>query len=52
MTQLVYRGVAYIAEEEHKAFSQWWRWVHRPVVWLVYRGIKYRPCQIDKSVWQ
>jgi hypothetical protein len=26
--------------------------VHRPGLWLKYRGQKYRPCQIDKSGWQ
>jgi hypothetical protein len=45
MTTLVYRGVPYSMEQEHKAFSQWWAFIHRPVLWLVYRGQKYRPCQ-------
>jgi hypothetical protein len=52
MTILIYRGVAYSMEEEHRAFEEWWRWVHRPGLWLKYRGQKYRPCQIDKSGWQ
>jgi hypothetical protein len=49
MTTLVYRGVPYSMEQEHEAFSQWWAFIHRPVLWLVYRGQKYRPCQFDKG---
>ena len=49
MTRLVYRGIAYSMEEEHRAFSAWWAFVHRPTLWLLYRGIKYRPCQFDKG---
>jgi hypothetical protein len=49
MPILVYRGVAYDSEQEHEAFTKWWRLIHRPVLWLKYRGIKYRPCQNDKS---
>jgi hypothetical protein len=52
MTTLIYRGIAYSMEEEHRAFSNWWTLVHRPGLWLKYRGQKYRPCQIDKSGWQ
>jgi len=51
VTRLVYRGLPYFMEEEHEAFSAWWQLVHAPSRWLVYRGQKYRPCQIDKSGW-
>lgn len=51
MTALVYRGVVYDLETEHQAFSKWWRLIHRPTLWLVYRGVKYRPCQADKTAW-
>jgi hypothetical protein len=49
MTTLVYRGVPYSMEQEHEEFSKWWNFVHRPVLWLIYRGQKYRPCQFDKG---
>jgi hypothetical protein len=49
MTRLIYRGIAYSMEEEHQAFAAWWAFVHRPTLWLQYRGIKYRPCQFDKG---
>lgn len=52
MTTLVYRGVPYYKEEAAKEFTAWWQWTHRPVMWLKYRGQKYRPCQIDKSGWE
>ena len=45
MTSLKYRGVSYAMEEEHNAFSSWWSLLHRPQLWLRYRGIKYRPCR-------
>jgi uncharacterized protein YbdZ (MbtH family) len=51
MTRLVYRGLPYFMEEEHEAFSVWWQLLHLPSRWLVYRGQKYRPCQIDKGGW-
>lgn len=51
MTTLVYRGVPYYKEEAAQDFTAWWQWVHRPAMWLQYRGQKYRPCQIDKSGW-
>lgn len=49
MTRLVYRGISYSMEEEHQAFTAWWALVHRPMLWLRYRGVKYRPCQFDKG---
>jgi len=52
MTTLVYRGVPYYKEEAAEEFTSWWQWVHRPALWLKYRGQKYRPCQIDKSGWK
>lgn len=47
MTVLNYRGVSYSQEEEQKKFTEWWQGIHRPVVWLEYRGIKYRPFLLD-----
>lgn len=52
MTELTYRGIPYSMEKEHQEFSNWWQWVHRPTLWLRYRGKRYRPCQIDKSGWE
>jgi len=52
MTVLQYRGIAYSMEEEHQTFSNWWRFIHRPTLWLAYRGLKYRPCQADKQAWK
>lgn len=43
MTTLVYRGVPYSMEQEHETFSKWWTLIHRPMLWLRYRGVKYRP---------
>jgi hypothetical protein len=50
MTELTYRGQKYCKETEAKAFTRWWNSVHAPHIWLKYRGIKYRPCQVGGSV--
>jgi hypothetical protein len=50
MTKLRYRNIEYDRDAEHKAFQEWWSMVHRPTLWLRYRGIKYRPAQNDTYV--
>jgi hypothetical protein len=50
MTKLRYRNVEYDRDAEHKAFKAWWTMAHRPTLWLMYRGIKYRPAQNDTYV--
>lgn len=49
MTTLIYRGVAYSMEEEHRAFEEWWRWVHRPGLWLKYRGQNTAPVKLTRA---
>jgi len=45
MTQLTYRGVPYFKEEEDLRNRNWWNLAHRPTLWLLYRGLPYRPIQ-------
>ena len=45
MTKLTYRGVSYNKEEEALKNRNWWNLAHRPTLWLMYRGEKYRPIQ-------
>jgi len=43
MTAITYRGVTYDRETHQANYLKWWAYVHRATLWLVYRGIKYRP---------
>jgi hypothetical protein len=47
MTTLKWRGVAYCREEQHQSYMNWWHLVHRATLWLVYRGIEYRPAALQ-----